>query len=105
MISRILLCSDGSEHALKAAAVAAQIAAKFQANVTVLSVYHAPPSALPVGGIAEPNPYLAMETLEHLSKEFHDDAQTKTGKILQDAGLSFGQSREMGQPVEVISEI
>ena len=105
MISRILLCSDGSEHELKAAAVAAEIAAKFKAEVTVLSVYHAPPSALPIGGVAEPNPYLALETMEQLSKEFHDDAQQKTGKIFQDSGVSFEQSREIGQPVEVIMEM
>ena len=63
MIKRILVCSDGSEHALRAAAMAAEIAAKFTAEVTVLSVYNAPPMVLPVAGIPEPNPYIAVETL------------------------------------------
>jgi nucleotide-binding universal stress UspA family protein len=105
MIARILLCTDGSEHALKAASVAAEMASKFAAELTVLSVYHAPPSVLPVAGIPEPNPYLAVETLQHMRDEFHNDAQEKTGRLLRDAGVSFERSQEMGQPVQVITEV
>jgi nucleotide-binding universal stress UspA family protein len=105
MISRILLCSDGSEHALNAAKLAAELAAKFKAQVTVLSVYNAPPTVLPVAGVPEPNPYLAVETLQHMNEEFHNDVHEKTDPILQEAGVSYEPAREMGQPVQVITEV
>jgi nucleotide-binding universal stress UspA family protein len=105
MISRILLCSDGSEHALKAASVTAEIAGKFKAVVTVLSVFNAPPAVLPIAGVPEPNPYLAVETLQNMNDEFHNDVHEKTDRILQEADVSFEPVREMGQPVQVITEV
>src|SRR5258708_7556292 len=105
MIKRILVCSDGSEHALRAAALGAEIAAKFEAKVTILSVYNAPPMVLPVAGIPEPNPYIAVETLQHMNEEYHNDVHEKTDRIFQDSGVAYDPIREMGQPVQVITEM
>src|SRR6185503_9795910 len=56
MISRILLCCDGSQHALKAAEIAGEIATKFQAEITLLSVFVPPP--MPISPFDGPTMYI-----------------------------------------------
>src|SRR5687768_2852828 len=42
MFARVLLCSDGSEQALKAAGAAAEVAKRFGGHITALHVFQVP---------------------------------------------------------------
>ena len=100
MISRILLCSDGSVHALKAAEIAGEIATKFQAEITLLSVFVPPP--MPISPFDGPTMYIDIETYDRLREGFHDSVQQSTGEVLDKLGSKHAVRRESGQPVDLI---
>ncbi len=104
MISRILLCSDGSDHALNAARAAGEIAQKFGAEVTLLSAYNPPPEALSVPDMPGVGLYIDIETSQRLCDNFHDAAQSKTGSILDGMGVKYKSLREFGPPVDHITD-
>jgi nucleotide-binding universal stress UspA family protein len=99
MISKILLCSDGSAHALKAAEAAAEIAKKFNAEVTLVNVYSAPVFMMPVA--IDAAPYYA-DTDGELAEQSHNTVEMRTGKVLESCGVKFTTRREQGHAVEQI---
>ena len=102
-MKEIVLCSDGSEQACKAAQIAADLAHNFQANVTLLSVFNEAPLVMAYGGAPEGAPYL--EVIPEIEAEFHALAQCKVGKILQERGIRYYPREETGHPVDTIVSV
>ncbi len=102
MIAQIILCSDGSGHALKAAEIAGEIAAKFQAEITLLSVFS--PAPMPITSPEGLAPYVEIDTYERMCEDFHEAVQQNTGMVLDKLGAKYSARREYGQPVNRIVE-
>jgi nucleotide-binding universal stress UspA family protein len=100
MFTRLLVCSDGSEQARNAARAAAEIARRFQADITLLSVFY--PSALMMPFASAPEAAPQMEVVMELGEEMHTHIQQETGKVLTEAGVPFQPRREFGHPVDTI---
>jgi nucleotide-binding universal stress UspA family protein len=105
MFKKILLATDGSEGALKAARAAAEIAGKFGATVTVLSV-----GQIPVINLFNYYPsMIEPEVLpENIEKRIIEHAQTaikETSRLLEEAGVPFDTRFELGHPADTICDI
>lgn len=103
MLARILVCTDGSDHALNAARTAAEIAAKFGSKVTLLTVLQplaltVPPMCFPEGG-SSIDPYL--QDADGIQGEIMDH----TGRIFDSLGVSYTRRRELGHPVDIITDV
>jgi nucleotide-binding universal stress UspA family protein len=100
MFQHILLASDGSDHALKAAEAAAQIAQKFNARVTLLNVFDPPVMVPPfLGG---PEPMIDVEIFTQTAEEVQIAVEKRTGEVLSKHGVTFESRREVGHPVDHI---
>jgi nucleotide-binding universal stress UspA family protein len=95
MFTHILLASDGSECALRAAAVAATFAKKFDAHLTIVNVYH--PSTL-LNPHGEPHGLRGLDFVE----THQDEALCAAGRIVDERGVTYRPHREIGHPVERI---
>ena len=104
MFEHILLASDGSEHALKAAQAAIEIARRFSSKLTLLCVFD-PPATLNdiAAGQQEPaeDRNVLMEHAEHIL----DAASRRTEKVLEAAGIPFDSRCETGHPVNMIVNV
>ena len=99
MFTHILLATDGSPCALRAAAVAAAIAGNFSARLTLLNVYEPIVTVGPYGGTISAgmdDTYIA---------ETQDYALTPAGRIADQSGVAYQCRREIGQPVEEIVRV
>jgi nucleotide-binding universal stress UspA family protein len=96
MFRKIILCSDGSDHALKAARVAAEIAKRFDSAVVLVSVLDVS-SYFGAGLLAPETGILAMDIVSN-----GGEAAEATGKELSAAGISFTVRSELGHPVDRI---
>ncbi len=104
MFRKIVLCSDGSEHALAAARAAAEIAQKFDSHVVLLSVFDPAHIPIPFAGL----PVSVTEADGNLgcyAAELHTVVEEKTGAILDAAKLRYECRREIGHPVDRILAI
>ncbi len=99
MFNNILVCSDGSEHALEAARAAAEIAKKFGSHVTLVHVF------LPMGRFS-PDTFESGRDKTALTPEYTDLVQQSiekhTGKVFDDAGVDYAFAGATGQVVEQI---
>jgi nucleotide-binding universal stress UspA family protein len=101
MFTKMLVCSDGSEQALKAAQAAAEIARKFESKVVLVSVFN--PAQVP-------NPFVGVPGTEGIADgdigDFADRVQTDveqaTGRVFAAAGVRYESRRELGHPVDRI---
>jgi nucleotide-binding universal stress UspA family protein len=101
MFKKILLCSDGSDHALHATRAAAEIAEKFGAQLVSLSVYD--PSSLVAAYIGVPGGSLETTTDSACyANETLDAVEKETSKILTEHPIHYEARREFGHPVERI---
>lgn len=100
MFTNILLASDGSEHALKAAQAAAEIAKKFDADLTLLCVFDPPIQTSTIGPV--PQVPIDPETMERYADEVLTAVERSTGKVLDEAGVAYQSRCETGHPVDVI---
>lgn len=101
MYTKILLCSDGSEHALSAARHAAELSKKFGSKLVLLNVFN--PSAAPMNYIGVPGAALMTATnLGCYAEEIQEAVERDTGKILEKFGVEYVCRRELGHPVERI---
>lgn len=103
MYERILLASDGSENALKAARAAAELAIKFSSTLTLLTVYNPPMSQAPFPH--GPEPYLDVNTVQKYADEVLGAVEMRTGSVLTQAGATFEARREIGHPVDLIVNV
>lgn len=106
MYKKILLASDGSDGALRAAKTAAVMTQQFGASLTVVSAL-----SLPVG-LA---PYVGMPGVEvdpgfvvQYTTEVQDAVAKRTAHALEEAGLSHSEVKhlqEIGNPADVICRV
>lgn len=103
MFSRILLASDGSDHALKAARAAGEMALKFGSRLVMVSVF-APP--VPIGSmVIDSAPGLDTDVFVRLCSDVQDAVERRTGQILDELNVAYECRREVGHPAEVIVDI
>lgn len=103
MFQKILLCTDGSEQALTAARVAADLASRLDTHVNVVHVLD---PMLAVGystycveaGLAEP-------ILLQYAEEGQREILKRTREVIDSAHISSRSFAEFGQPVERIHHI
>lgn len=102
MIQKMLLCTDGSECAVKAARFAAEIAAQLKAEVVLVSIF-----CPPVGSLLWTHETLPSDLDDVLATgETVRTALTKlSAAALTDAGVTFRSIVETGDPVQQIVEI
>lgn len=106
MLTRILLCVDGSQHSVRASRAAAEIARRFDAEVTLLSVFSRAIPYVPVGsdgGMAFA--YTETDADPEIAARFHEDAQREAARVLSEQHVSFQTLSEVGQPVDSITQV
>ena len=99
MFTAILLATDGSDCALKAAAVAAALASKFAARLTVINVFEPYQSVGPYGEVA----YGGMDD-EYIA-ETQGRAISHTGRVLEKAGVPYQCRSKVGSPAAEIVRV
>jgi nucleotide-binding universal stress UspA family protein len=102
MFTHILLATDGSEYALEAARLTAEIARKFESTVTVLCVFQ-PPVAIP--NVASEATPIDSQAIARYADEVLADVMRRTGKVLDEAGVGYTARCEQGHPVDVIVSV
>lgn len=103
MVKTILVCSDGSEHALKAAQRAAFIAKQSGACALLLNVAHAEQEAIPY---VMPWQMEYGETPSALVPEAEqEDILNKTAKLFAEANVRCQLLRECGHPAAQIVRV
>ena len=92
MFTNILLASDGSEYALKAAAAAGTLASKFTARLTVINVFHPIPAYGPFREVVN------SDLHEQYIRELQEHAISPVGRIMEGMGVPYQSRRETGYP-------
>jgi len=99
MFTNILLASDGSDCALKAAAVAADLASKFDARLTVINVFEPYQSVGPYGEVV----FAGMD--EKYIAQTQGQAISEAGRILDEAEVSYRCRPVIGHPAAEIVRV
>jgi Universal stress protein UspA and related nucleotide-binding proteins len=97
MFNHILLPSDGSDNALRAAAVAGEMAKKLGSVLTVACVFTPPTDLTAFSGTAA----LAADTVATIEATQNAVAK-RTGKILDEMDVEYEIRTEIGHPAECI---
>jgi nucleotide-binding universal stress UspA family protein len=105
MFTHILLASDGSDYSLKAAEAACEIAVKFGANLTLLSVFNPPTAQMTLIRNEQTDPELDEATITRLAEDVQVAVERRTGEILDKSGLRYECRRETGHPVDMIVSV
>jgi nucleotide-binding universal stress UspA family protein len=96
-MKRILVAVDGSEPSLKAARMAADVAVRFGAKLTMVHVV--PKLLLP------PDVYgLTIAEVEKEHRAYADALLDKTARALEPAGVEITRTVRYGAPAEAIAE-
>ena len=101
MFNKILLCSDGSERSVQAAAIAADIAKCRGSRLTLLHVCPLPEVDEPFAGA----PGLPKQAIEAFIKSRHLSVIHRTLGPIKDAGVPCEILEETGHPEEVIARV
>ncbi len=103
MFKRLLVCSDGSEHALQAARAAAELAKRFDAEVVLLTAFQDLTAAIAQRSVLR----LSLDEQAFLRSvtEVLAGAETRTGAIFSQAGIDYRPLREVGHPVDAILNV
>jgi len=82
--SKILLATDGSENAMRAAVHAAQLTTKFETKTTIVTVVYVPPMySSDVAGVEEALLEDGMRVLEHTKRIFVQQDIACTTKLIR----------------------
>jgi nucleotide-binding universal stress UspA family protein len=104
MVERILLASDGSEGAIRAAHFAADLVQKYGATLTLLHVFSSPVAVIPLTDTAE-----AQASRESAFDRYVEDTQRvvahRTGRVLEECGVPYTLQQEIGHAAEVITRV
>jgi nucleotide-binding universal stress UspA family protein len=103
MFTKILLATDGSDGALRAAHAAADMAQRFGAEVTVINVFSLPMPIAPITGL--PGVEFDPATVAEYTDKVQEAVERRTGKILEEAGIKYEVKREIGNPAVEITRI
>lgn len=99
MFRKILICSDGSAHAQRAASAAAELSAKLSAELTVVHVFQQPVVPLMGDGYLGLDPSLFVPP----TTEMQDRIAEPVFSVLREAGAPFADERRIGHPAEEIT--
>lgn len=99
MFTDILLASDGSKCALKAAAAAADLASKFSARLTVINVFEPYQSVGPYGEVV----FGGMD--ENYIAETQEQAISHAGRVLDEAAVPYRCRPVIGHPAAEIVRV
>lgn len=102
MIKKILLCTDGSEGALKAARYAAELAHALGAETLVVSIFNPPIGALLWTTAALP---MSLDDILDTGETVRAALTRGAETILAAASVSFRVQVETGDPIRRILEI
>ena len=108
MFTKILIASDGSEGAHRAAQAGAEIARRFNAPVTVLHVFSPPPVLASYGaGIPAEMVSGAVDPalIEQWAQSAGQAVAERTEDALRDAGVSYTFRQEIGHPADRIVRV
>lgn len=100
MFSRILLASDGSDNALRAAMAAGDLAKKYGSQITVVHVFTPPTDLVAIAGA----PIVTIDVGE-LMESTQNAVAKRTGKILDETGAKYEIRQEIGHPAESILRV
>ncbi|MGQ9488250.1 MAG: universal stress protein [Armatimonadota bacterium] len=103
MIKRILLATDGSQNALKAAQWTANLAKTYGAKVTVLHVVHIP--AALAGSTVLPGGATDVAMVTRLMEQAAEGVMTVTTPVLEEAGIEYNTRIEYGHTAETIVKV
>ncbi|HEV2472425.1 MAG TPA: universal stress protein [Chthonomonadales bacterium] len=103
MFSSILLATDGSDHALEAARVSAELVRRFSSRLILLTVFDPPPDEGALGADTEQT--ISRDAMARYADTILEAADRRTGRVLQDEGVAYESRCEMGHPVEMIVSI
>ena len=103
MFKKILVCIDGSAHAMKAAHTAVGVAKCFGSEVVLIDVLASIPTVAPYVMAVEAAPDLG----ELMMKAEHDQRTTLAcvASLFQNEGILVRMRPETGSPVDVISQV
>ncbi|MDR3709380.1 MAG: universal stress protein [Capsulimonadaceae bacterium] len=102
MFDTIILCADGSEHSLRAAKVAADLARKYGATVVGLNVNQASlPMLEPSAQVAGISGAVYRQQFESAQERICDGLK----RLFSELDVPFRFRAEVGQPVSVIVSI
>ena len=99
MFTHILLASDGSACALKAAAIAATLASKFTARLTIINAFQPVPTVGPYGEIVN----ASLE--DKYITEMQEQAITHAGRIVDELNVPYQSRQEIGDPATEIVRV
>jgi nucleotide-binding universal stress UspA family protein len=99
MFKTILLCSDGSEHALRAIHVGADLARKYEAELVLLTTAE-------TSGMAG-QPYSGLQLSNQIDNilEAQGETESRSSTLLSTLGVEFRTRREQGHPVDRIVSV
>ncbi|MCX6359178.1 MAG: universal stress protein [Armatimonadetes bacterium] len=103
MFSKLLVATDGSNQALKAAATAGDIARKYGSAVTILHVFTNPAARMP--SAETPGIELDRATVDGMARDVHDCVARKTGQALEACGVPYESLLGMGHPADEILRV
>jgi nucleotide-binding universal stress UspA family protein len=102
MFKRIMVCSDGSDSALRAAGKAAEIAKRFDAHIILVHVFLSAEAIYPDGIVTAPD---YAELTPEYKQQVQRSVEKYTGKIFDDAGVNYTFFGLTGHVVEQIVEL
>jgi nucleotide-binding universal stress UspA family protein len=103
VFAKILLASDGSDYALRAAEAVASLGRALGSTVTVLHVFTPPAMLTSVPG--SPGADMEPVALNAYIEQVQDAVAKRTGRVLDEAGVAYSTILEAGHPAEVIVRI
>ena len=104
MFTHILIASDGSEHAMRAAKYAAELSKKFDAKLTLITVLD-PPAVLP-SNVMEMWAAVDITPMMEQAEKMQDAIEKHTQEVLTQEGITDLKCiREVGHPVDMIINV
>ncbi|HSV72604.1 MAG TPA: universal stress protein [Chthonomonadales bacterium] len=103
LFRRILVASDGSDGALKAARWAAVLARSIGAEVTVLHVFTMPTAFAPIVGVG--GQILDAASIAQYAEEVQNAVARRTGHVVEEEGVPYSTRLEIGHPAGTIVRI
>jgi nucleotide-binding universal stress UspA family protein len=96
MFKTILICSDGSEHSLRAIHVAADLAGRYEAELVLLTTSE-------TSGAAGQS-YTGLQLSNQIDSllEAQTDVESRSSAVLSSLGAEFRTRREQGHPIDRI---
>jgi len=101
MFKKILVCSDGSDHALTAVAYAAELSNIHKATLTLLHVCSLPTVKEPFPGA----PSLSGPAVDAYVRAMHIAVIERALPVIKQAGACCEVKEEVGNPADVIARI